>query len=309
MPPETTLNVASRGARSTEALREESQLCAFAPPIETRVAPSFGSSRSWAMRQRGSRKRVGPTVSVAGAESAVLAACDAATSCSPVTFCSARTTGSRTGPVALEGGQRRDDRRRGTAAIEDQPGPSGGDDHRQPLPPESRIDRGPVDGSGDPRDRVAEDRRVDVHLRVDLRPEDPGLHPLQAAHGRKPVARRRRGTDGRSPVGPHAELRCAERERAPSGDELDRRSPERGGAALELPRRRGDVEPADVEPADRRPRRQAARRPGEEDRREDREQRQEADREDGSARRDAVGASSARHSRDAGRAGRHGPEM
>ena len=50
------------------------------------------------MRQRGSRKRVGPTVSVAGAESAVLAACDAATSCSPVTFCSARTTGSRTGP-------------------------------------------------------------------------------------------------------------------------------------------------------------------------------------------------------------------
>ena len=261
------------------------------------------------MRQRGSRKRVGPTVSVAGAESAVLAACDAATSSLPGDLLLGADDGQPDRPVALEGGQRRDDRRRGTAAIEDQPGPSGGDDHRQPLPPESRIDRGPVDGSGDPRDRVPKDRRVDVHLRVDLRSEDPGLHPLQAAHRGEPVAGSRCGTDGRSPVGPHAELRRAEREGTPSGDELDRRSPERGGAALELPRRRGDVEPADGEPADRRSRRQAARRPGEEDRREDREQRQEADREDGSARRDAVGASSARHSRDTGRAGGHGPQM
>ena len=98
IPPDTTLKVASLGGRFTERRMDASHACAAAPPMPTRVAPPLGRSRSWAIRHRASRNRVGPTVSVTGAETAVRAAAAASASRAAVTLGSSRTTGRRTGP-------------------------------------------------------------------------------------------------------------------------------------------------------------------------------------------------------------------
>ena len=98
IPPDTTLKVASLGGRFTERRMDASHACAAVPPMPTLVAPPLGRSRSWAIRHRASRNRVGPTVSVTGAEIAVRAAAAASASCAAVTFGTSRTTGRRTGP-------------------------------------------------------------------------------------------------------------------------------------------------------------------------------------------------------------------
>ena len=126
-------------------------------------------------------------------------------------------------------------------------------DEREPSALDPRLHGGTVDGGGDPGDGVADCRRIDVHPRADVGPEDPGLDALQSAHRREPVARVRGGAHGAGPVRSDAELRRRERERAPAGDELDRRMRERVRLRLERVPRRAEPHPAHVQPADRRP--------------------------------------------------------
>ena len=78
--------VASLGGRFTERRMDASHACAAFPPMPTLVVPPLGRSRSCAIRQRASRNRVGPTVSVTGAETAVRAAAAASASRAAVTF-------------------------------------------------------------------------------------------------------------------------------------------------------------------------------------------------------------------------------
>ena len=74
IPPDTTRNVASRAGCLTVSESLVIQRRAAGPPTETLLAPPYGRSSSCATRQRGSLKRVAPTVSVTGPESAVRAA-------------------------------------------------------------------------------------------------------------------------------------------------------------------------------------------------------------------------------------------
>ena len=304
MPPETTLNVASRGGTVHGGL--EGRRASSAPRATDRDAcrtvlrklEELGDAPA---RRAGSAsaRRSAST----GAESAVLAACDAAASCSPVTFCSARTTGSRDRPVALERGQRarrspsRHARDRGPA-----PDRSGDDDA-----PTARAAARPASTAG--RSTAAairatvyrSDGRVDVAPAG--RPPTPKIRVctrFRPRTGANPSPAAAADRDGRSPVGPHAELRCAERERAPSGDELDRRPPER---------RRSDAR-ASASPRRRRARRRRRRRPSSRPaRRLGDPAKQDARRGSRTAPRRptartarraaiAVGASAARHSRD-----------
>ena len=267
---------------------DASHASAAAPPMPTRVAPPLGRSRSWAIRHRASRNRVGPTVSVTGADTAVRAAAAASASRAAVTRGSSRTTGRRTGPC------RSSDASASTSAAEARersrrtPGRAAVVTMASPFALEARVDRRTIDRGGDPGDGVAHRRRVDVDVRLDVAAEEARLDALQAADGRDPVARVRSLAHRALPVRADAELRRGDRERASAGDELDRRVCERCRLRLELVRGLRELHPADVEPPDRRPRREPRRRPREERERHESEQGDEADQEDGPAHRDAA---------------------
>ena len=220
IPPDTTLKVASLGGRFTERRMDASHASAAAPPMPTRVAPPLGRSRSWAIRHRASRNRVGPTVSVTGAETAVRAAAAASASRAAVTCGSSRTTGRRTGPCRSSRRERVDQRRGGPGAVETHSGTRRGRDDGEPVALEACVDRRTIDRSGDPGDGVAHRRRVDVDVRLDVAAEEARLDALQAADGRDPVARVRSRAHRALPVRADAELRRGDRERASAGDEL-----------------------------------------------------------------------------------------
>ena len=267
---------------------DASHASAAAPPMPTRVAPPLGRSRSWAIRHRASRNRVGPTVSVTGADTAVRAAAAASASRAAVTRGSSRTTGRRTGPCRSSRRERVDQRRGGPGAVETHSGARRGRNDGEPVPPEAGVDRRTIDRGGDPGDGVANRRRVDVDVRLDVAAEEARLDALQAADGCDPVTRVRSLAHRPLPVRADTELRRGDRERASAGDELDRRVCERCRLRLELVRSLRELHPADVEPADRRPRREPRRRTSEEREGHESEQGDEADQEDGPAHRDAA---------------------
>ncbi len=212
-----------------------------------------------AIRQRGSLRRVGPTASDTGADTASAAerrtdASDAAVTCGWSTR-TGRTTGCRSNePRELAS------ERPGRSLVEHPSRLTGNDAELEPVPDELRVAVGGVDRLRHEPELVGNSRRGGAGGGRRLGREEAQLEPAEAADEAEPVATARGLVDRLRPVDPDTELGGRQRVAVAARGELHRNPRDLLPPPFERRARLGAAHPADVDPVHARARRERVRR-------------------------------------------------